>query len=836
MRQVLRADHSDALDTAHAGGKGANLSKLVRTGFRVPDFFILPVAAYRDWIGQDAIGDALLRMQWTLDRPDVLDREAVHVQTQLEALPFPAAWQDLLAGGFVAGLRWAARSSGTLEDAGETAAAGLHETYLALRDLPALENAIRRCWISVWSGRAIAYRAAHRIAPESAGLAVVVQRMIDAEVAGVAFSADPVAGDLDVVTIDANFGLGESVVSGEVEVDRWRLGKRDGAVREESIGHKLRWVPPTSGHFEEMPAVQIDMACLDALQREALRDLVVMLENRFAWPQDCEWAFASGVLWLLQTRPITRMAARWTRDESAERFPNAMTRLTWSVIFGGFNRSFRNSMENILQAPFYSGPWFERIEGYVYGDTTAAALYTLHFQRKWLERLSQGIDVEPSLQALSWVHDLPQTWQRDQDVFLLEIGRLRAIDIDALDDAGVLEFLRHVRDLGEQYFLPNIAISFAQRNIYALLYGIIVGKLGRERAASVFDALLAPAETRTALVNRDAMALAAHLRHDKDLHAAVRGSDFARGVPPAITASWPKFGAAWDAFLTAHGHRETDIDLISPTWGEAPAVVRDLLLALADGSQHDDHNTQRWQKRKLAVEAQQQLLDTHDDYRYTTNEVIELARVYTVLDDVEHYQTTRLHPLFRRGALTLARRWLAQGALPCVDAIFCLDFDQLAVAVAQGPQAICAVAEREWQAYCEAKARTPRWSMDGPMDASDNGAEAADATDAGQRSGVPGSPGIVEGMIFIVRGTEDFGRMPPGAVLVARTTNPAWTPLFYRATAVITESGGQLSHGAVTARELGLPAVMSVRGVLQWLKDGDRVRVDGQRGRVQKLD
>ena len=231
--------------------------------------------------------------------------------------------------------------------------------------------------------------------------------------------------------------------------------------------------------------------------------------------------------------------------------------------------------------------------------------------------------------------------------------------------------------------------------------------------------------------------------------------------------------------------------------------------------------------------AQQQLLDTHDDYRYTTNEVIELARIYTVLDDVEHYQTTRLHPLFRRGALTLARRWLAQDALPCIDAIFCLDFDELTLAVEQGAQAVRAIAEGEWPLYLEARSRTPRWSLDEVEEAVAQGA--GDAADENQRSGVPGSPGIVEGTIFIVRGTEDFGRMPAGAVLVARTTNPAWTPLFYRASAVITESGGQLSHGAVTARELGLPAVMSVRGVLQWLRDGDRVRVDGQRGRVVKL-
>ena len=122
---ALQADHPDAIDTAHAGGKGVNLSKLVRAGFRVPDFFILPVAAYRDWIAQDGLADEVLRVQWALDRPDAMEHEAQSLQARLAVLPFPAAWMQVLASGFVAGHRWAARSSGILEDAGETAAAGL---------------------------------------------------------------------------------------------------------------------------------------------------------------------------------------------------------------------------------------------------------------------------------------------------------------------------------------------------------------------------------------------------------------------------------------------------------------------------------------------------------------------------------------------------------------------------------------------------------------------------------------------------------------------------------------------------------------------------------------
>ncbi len=145
--EVLQADHPDAIDTAHAGGKGVNLSKLVRAGFRAPDFFILPVAAYRDWIAQCGLADEALRTQWPLDHLDAMEHEALSLQARLAVLPFPAAWLSVLANGFVAGHRRAARSSGILEDAGETAAAGLHETYLALRDLPSLEDAVRKCWM-----------------------------------------------------------------------------------------------------------------------------------------------------------------------------------------------------------------------------------------------------------------------------------------------------------------------------------------------------------------------------------------------------------------------------------------------------------------------------------------------------------------------------------------------------------------------------------------------------------------------------------------------------------------------------------------------------------------
>jgi pyruvate,water dikinase len=209
--------------------------------------------------------------------------------------------------------------------------------------------------------------------------------------------------------------------------------------------------------------------------------------------------------------------------------------------------------------------------------------------------------------------------------------------------------------------------------------------------------------------------------------------------------------------------------------------------------------------------------------------LIRLARTYTSLDDLEHYQTTRLNPACRRAIVALGQRLQEQGILDCAEDVFFLRKSEL-------EQAITAVdgSQRETyrrkagetkKAYEESGRQPPPWSLAEP---------AATATETEQvLRGLPGSPGRVTGPCFLVRTPDDFARFPQGAVLVAPTTNPAWTPLFYSASGLITESGGPLSHGAVTAREMRLPAVMSVRGVMGRLREGQSVTVDGTQGVVR---
>jgi pyruvate,water dikinase len=273
------------------------------------------------------------------------------------------------------------------------------------------------------------------------------------------------------------------------------------------------------------------------------------------------------------------------------------------------------------------------------------------------------------------------------------------------------------------------------------------------------------------------------------------------------------------------------MDYYHPTWAERPVIVLDALnLILRRGQAEDPAETARRQRARYTETEHRFLGQVPDELRFFFREMIRLTRTYTALDDLEHYQTTRINPLARRAALALGARLQERGILEAADDVFFFrkaDLEELAAAYPDEPREHYRRRAAEGKrAYLASLERSPAWALEE--------APAADAgPDAQTLHGLPGSPGRVTGPCFRVLDPADFARFPRYAILVARTTNPAWTPLFYSAAGLITESGGPLSHGAVTAREMGLPAVMSVRDVLARLADGQVVTVDGTQGVVR---
>ncbi len=826
MTHLLDFTDPAATDVALTGGKGANLATLTQAGFPVPEGAVLTAEAYRAFIAPVAERAAAVSR---LGSGDLARLEAAcsDFVATLRELPFPKGIAGPVRARCDDGRPWAVRSSGTMEDTASAAFAGQHETYLHCIGGDQVLKRVRDCWASLWSTRAVAYRINMGLGDAAVAMAVVLQRMAGCDVAGVGFSINPVSGALDEVVLNANFGLGESVVSGEGEVDHLIVDKTSGQLKEARIARKTeRVVPAEQGtRAIEVSSEEGERPALSEGDVAALTDLLRRVEAHYGWPQDIEWGIEEGTIRLLQSRPITALAPRWTRDESAERFPNPITPLTWDFVEVGFHHSLNHSFA-LMGFPAFSGKWFGMFDGYIYGNQNAVELYA----RRAPVKLSSLAQLEAALpkirERFGWIGPLPAAWHRGLPEYLEAIRGFEAEPVERYDPAQCWDHIERIQALGSEYFLPNIAISIGHGILHRGVQGLLALAAGPERAGALTAALVA-SETMTTRVNRELHELAALARGEEGLTGRLASGD-PRRVWEAERQRDTTFWRGFRDFLERHGHRETDFDAYHPTWADAPWVVLGHVHAMIDApAPVAERSSEEARRIRDAV-----LASLPSALAEWVAGVIAMAREYTALDDLEHYHTTRLSRPLRRGVAALGRHFVARKLMSDpLDAFFARRQELAALVRSDDPAAWASVAESiagNKAAYLAARDNTPPWVL-----GATGSAEPSPGGDTA--TGIPGSPGEAEGEVIVVRGIDDFARVPVGAVLVARTTNPAWTPLFYRARAIVTESGGPLSHGAVTAREMGIPAVMSVRGALSAYRDGERVRVNGTTGVVTRL-
>lgn len=835
MTLALGFESTAATDPAFTGGKGANLARLTQADLPVPPGFVIAAQAYDAYA---ATARAILDRSATLATGDAarLEAQCLDLQSALTRIPMPPEVAREIRHaleGFPDRTAFSVRSSSTTEDLGGAAFAGQHETYLNCIGADEIIARVKDCWVSLWSGRAVAYRNEAKFDIGRSSMAVVVQKMVFCDVAGVGFSLNPIDGNLSEQVFDANYGLGESVVSGEVEIDHFTVNKENGLILSQEIAEKSMKIvarPDGLGTLE----VSLDdgerlAPCLSAAQVRELSALLRQVERLYGYPQDIEWGFADGTLWLLQSRPITRIAARWTRDESAERFPSVITPLAWALVEEGFHRSLNFSFA-LMGMPPFKDKWFAMFDHYIYGNQSAVEIYANGAASSiQIHSLPELVAAIPLLRKqYAWVQELPLTWSRDLDHYLISLGELMAEPLDRKSTAELWEYVLRVKELGADYFLPNIAISITQRTLYRILLALLEMTVGKARAAPTFDRLLAYCETKTGAINKELYRLAQKMLATPSLVDRLHQADSRAFIGAGGFSAWPEIDRIFKKFLRDHGHREVEFDPYHATWLEAPWLVIDNLRLMLD-SRVDDPADKELEHKVAMRETEDALIGALPaEIRFFVHEIIRLARVYTSLDDIEHYQTTRLTLPFRRGLRALGGRLVDIGLLEEPMDIFFAQYRELDAAVKSTDPA-------DWQALGLAiaaeKGNYLKHQRETPPDQPGQSI-ADDFPNGDEMTGLAGSPGCARGPVYKIFSSDDFAGFPKGAVLVARTTNPAWTPLFYKASAVITESGGPLSHGAVTAREVGLPAVMSVKGALARLENGQQVSVDGSRGRV----
>jgi len=779
-------------DILRAGGKGANLGELIRRGLPVPDGFVVTTDAYA-----------------SIEVP-------THDRTSYEAVRMPEPLAAAIADAYatLGGGAVAVRSSATAEDLPGAAFAGQQDTYLNVVGEVALLDAVRRCWGSLWTERAIVYRERLRIDPADVRIAVVVQRMVDADAAGVMFTADPVTGARDEIVVEASAGLGEAVVSGLVTPDRYVLS-RDGAVRRFTPGRREVVVRAAAagGIVHEDGEVAASTANgASHLSNPQLAELArrgAEIAEHFGRPQDVEWAVASGRVWLLQARPMTALPPPPIRGrlnplrrrlsgvllEFLPSRPYPMDMSTW-VPHGPAGLMAKLTASIGLRGAF---------EGFLLEEDGVVTRFVPPRPRP-----TPRILLAPFLVASRARRHDPARWQRDPRYlrYRESVREFAARDLGGMEWRALIRMPREALALVEP--VTDLRIDYLPGSGVALVRLAVALKLSRGRRASRdlrLGDLLLDGRSRTEQANRDLEALAAVVRADPGLARRVAEEDPVALVP--VMASVSQFRT----LIAEHGHRETASPLLatSPTWGEAPEVVVGLVKVLLAAPSGAVRPGARPKLEGLSPRLRRR---------------IERARVGAAFREDTHYEFTRPLPLLRASLLEIGHRLTAAGALDRADDVWHLRLEELEAL--SSPDAAAAGDLR--QRVVARSARREELSGTRLIDprAVFPQRDAGDAIVAGE----PASGGQATGPVRIVRDPAEFGRVEPGDILVCPYTNPSWTPLFQRAAAVVVDSGGIGSHAAIVAREYGIPAIMGTAVGTSSLREGQRVTVDGDTGRV----
>ncbi len=795
-----------ASDLAVAGGKGANLGELVAAGFAVPPGFVVSTDAYRH-----AVAD--------LETPDQQGVLAVDVPPVVREAVL-AAYADL-GGGPVA-----VRSSATAEDLPGAAFAGQQDTFLSVVGDAQVLDAVRRCWASLWTERAISYRDRLGIDPATVAIAVVVQRMVPAEHAGVLFTANPVTGVRDQVVIDSNPGLGEAVVAGLVTPDHAVLDV-EGHVVERRAGRRETVIRSVEeGGTQEGTAD--DVAPISEADLRRLAEQGRRIAAHFGRPQDVEWAISAGEIAILQARPMTALPPEPIQLNRFQRFfgpivlellprrPYPLELDAWITL--NLSRHLEGMVDRVAGVHLDFAQVLPTEDGVVQSLVPPVPHPTVRTPSRLL-RTVWGMRRDPR----AWADDPRRL------TFLSGASRLTERDVATASWAELVETPGAAAQLGDAVtelraeYLPAAAGAAARLRLLLLL-------LGRREQ---FGALVLDAHTATQEANTELAGIAAAIRSRPDLARAARGLDGAdlldliESDPSAV-----EIRAALAAFLDRFGHRETGSVLLlrDPTWSDAPQTAMSLVAVLVDGQ------SERRADPAVATAALNRLL-AHPLVRaaraqHRVRRLVSKAASAAAVREDTHFELTRTMPPVRRALVEVGRRLAHAGALEDPDDVWYLTWAE--VSGLADPRltppggAIGDAARRRRAAQAELAAS--------PLIATTTLYPDRGRDDDALVSGVGGGGGQASGVVRIVLGPQDFATLRAGEVLVCPATNPSWTPLFGLVAAVVVDNGGLASHAAIVAREYGIPAVMGSANGTSVLTAGTRVLVDGDRGLVLAAD
>ncbi|WP_342549791.1 phosphoenolpyruvate synthase [Paenibacillus sp. FSL P2-0089] len=869
---VLDLKELDNAPLLLVGGKGLNLGRLSGIeGIIVPEGFCVTTAGYQEATRHNdayhGLLERLTEMQAEDQDPGQLADISRAIRQTIEESEIPpgvvaAVTEQLSRLGD--GQAYAVRSSATAEDLPQASFAGQQDTFLNIVGLDAILEHIRKCWASLFTDRAVTYRMQQGYDHRQVYLSVIVQKMVFPQASGIMFTADPVTNNRKLLSIDAGYGLGEALVSGIVSADVYKV--RGEKIVEQRIASKKLAVHP-------LPEGGIEVRHIDPVQQEARslteRQIVQLsrlgrhIEASFGVPQDIEWCLADDIFYIVQSRPITTLYPIPDSGDSENR----------AYISVGHGQMMTDAMKPLgLSFHLMVTPAPMRVAGArLFVDITAHlasparqtiidtlgksdplvkdALLTIIEREDFIPMLPAPEPASGSAASKPGTHALQEQASLKSDpAIVTELIKNNEASVAELKQAiqgkygaALFDFIREdMKELKRLLFNPrSTAVFMAAMDASAWLNEHLKEWLGEINAA---DTLSQSVDNNiTSAMGLALLDVADVIRPFPQvidyLQQHVQDGDFLAGL--CTLEGGQAAHAALTGYLDKYGMRCTgEIDITRTRWSENPAILIPMILSNmrqfepGAGSRKFQQGLKEAREKEQEIMERLQLLPDGGDKVRETKQRIELVRNYIGYREYPKYGMISRYLVYKQAMMQEAERLVQAGSIRNKEDIFYLKFEELYEAVRTGVFADELIKRRKDEFRLAEKLTPPRViTSEGEIL---SGRYRREDLPPGALAGLAVSTGVVEGRARVILNMEE-ANLAEGDILVTSYTDPSWTPLFVSIKGLVTEVGGLMTHGAVIAREYGLPAVVGVENATLRIHDGQRIRVNGSAGYVDLL-
>ena len=829
---VLGFHDLDRTKFALAGGKGANLGELSRIeGIQVPAGFCVTTEAYKEFTASNKEFNSLVDHLATLQTHDTkeISETSAKIRKLIEETSIPKHIEDEITRWLEQTNAYAVRSSATAEDLPTASFAGQHDTYLNIIGKEAVLKCIARCWASLFTERAIIYRLQNRFDHRKVYLSVVIQKMIFPKAAGVMFTADPITSNRKVLSIDASFGLGEALVAGTVNPDNYQV--REGTI----ITRK-----------DQQTLSDNEILELERLGRK--------IEAHFESPQDIEWCLADGVFYIVQSRPITTL---FPIPEAPDRENHVYLSVGHQQMMTDAIKPLGISLFQLTAArPMFTagGRLFVDVAQQLASPKSRKDLLTLMSEHDPLmkDALTTIVERKDFIKPLpdddKAIGRVPTPAKSDIDPSIVGdlIEKNRASiehlkqNIQTRSGTDLIDFiLEDLKELQAVLFDPqSTAVILSGMGASSWINEKMNEWLGEKNAADTLS--LSVPNNITSAMGLALLDVADVIRVFPEVIAyleKVEDEDFLDQLPELEGGLEAR--NAIDAFLKQYGMRcAGEIDITKPRWQEKPATLIPIILGNIKnfepnaGARKFEHGRHEALKKEQELLERLKQLPDGDQKAAETKRTIDQMRAIIGYREYPKYGKVSRYFVYKQALLQEAQRLVKAGVIQDKEDIYYLTFAELREVVRTQVLDQSTIGKRKAEHKLFEKLIPPRvMTSEGEIV---TGSYKQENLPAGAIAGLAVSRGIVEGRARVISRMEDAD-LDEGDILVTAFTDPSWTPLFISIKGLVTEVGGLMTHGAVVAREYGLPAVVGVNNATRLIKDGQRIRVNGTEGYVEIL-